>query len=330
MDVRDLISSSRLETYENVLAIKSPEKQISAYYWNKAITASIFPAMQCLEITLRNAINEAVKRNPPPCVPSYSDVTTRHIMATDDWLEYFVAHVAQKRIKKFGSKNKKKWMVNGARTKKKFWEENKIIEAKDKLKKHCKPNSHNRVIAELMFGFWTNFLGEDFEDQSTQTLLWPNLTHVVFPNLPAGKTLDDVRLMFNRLRNFRNRFSHHEPVFKFYLELADGEPDYTKPIFGRSASLSILEKTYDDILSLIKWMSHERYSSFMDFGLTNQFYRLVSEDGFYSYVSPNRMSQVVSYHRSKREYRKVFRMIEDGKAFRIDKNGKDYFVFGPM
>jgi hypothetical protein len=331
MDINELISPIRLETYETVLKVKTDEKKLAAYYWNKAITASLFPAMQCLEISLRNAINEAVKNNPPFSIPCFTDLSTSKVMAVDDWIECLVSYISRKRIKKLGSRNKKKWLKpNGDRTNKTFWEEDQIERAKRKLQKYGRAPTSDRLISELMLGFWTNLLSQQFEDQTTGTLLWPNLTPYVFSNLPENKTIDDIRLILDRLQDFRNRFSHHEPVFKFYYEKSDGKPNYLTPVFGRSASLSILEKTYADILELIRWISEERHKSFIDAGLSRQFYRLISDDGFYSYVDPEKISKVIKYSSSRREHRKLLAMIDSGDAFRIDKKSKIHFVFGPM
>lgn len=324
MDIRELISPRRLDTYEKVLGVKNPEKQISAYYWNKAVTASIFPALQCLEITLRNAINEAAKNNQLQCVQKAN-------APKEDWLYVFVEHIANKTIKSISRKNRRKWIdANGVRTKKRLWEEEQIESAKSKLLKHKKSITTDDVIAELNFGFWTNLLSDKFEDVSTQTLLWPNLTQHVFPNLPTGKTINDVGLILNRIRHFRNRFSHHEPVFKFYAENSNGEPDQTSPIYGRVASISILKKTYDDIMMVIDWISHERHNSFRNAGLSNQFYRLISDDGFYSYVDPSKILNTISYNQSKRNFRKTLRMVNNGTPTKIEKNGVVIFSFGVM
>lgn len=138
MDINDLISPSRLKTYETVLKIKTNEKKLSAYYWNKAISASLFPAMQCLEVSLRNSISGAVKNNPPPSVPCFTDLLTQNVIGVDDWLEYLISYTSLKKIKKLDSRNKKKWIVNNQRTSKTYWEENQLTKAGRDLSRYGK------------------------------------------------------------------------------------------------------------------------------------------------------------------------------------------------
>jgi len=59
------INKERLDIYVQHLKI-TPAQAMSAYHWNKALCWAMLPALQCLEVTLRNALDHAIRTNPPP------------------------------------------------------------------------------------------------------------------------------------------------------------------------------------------------------------------------------------------------------------------------
>ncbi|CAD5643029.1 hypothetical protein ACQ9SL_004841 [Escherichia coli] len=65
MLLEDYISPERLKVYTDVLKLK-PEEALGGYNWNKALSAGMQPLLHCLEVTLRNAIDYAIRHNPPP------------------------------------------------------------------------------------------------------------------------------------------------------------------------------------------------------------------------------------------------------------------------
>ncbi|MFV0553351.1 MAG: hypothetical protein ACK5LR_01475 [Mangrovibacterium sp.] len=82
------------------------------------------------------------------------------------------------------------------------------IEAiESKLLKSKKPISVDRIIAELNFGFWTVLFNRQYA-----RFFWKPLIHA-FPNLPSDcrkRTIVSAKL--NRIRTFRNRIYHYEPI----------------------------------------------------------------------------------------------------------------------
>ncbi len=65
----------------------------------------------------------------------------------------------------------------------------------------------NKVVAELTFGFWVRLLNTEFE-----LVLWKPLRRA-FPHLEKIKRQrKTVSSPINRIRNFRNRIFHHEPI----------------------------------------------------------------------------------------------------------------------
>lgn len=77
--------------------------------------------------------------------------------------------------------------------------------------------STGKVIAELKFAFWCNMLTAS-QDQH----IWNAHIHTVFPFVPYPMSVAGARSMLytdmEKLRHFRNRIAHHEPIFAHPLE----------------------------------------------------------------------------------------------------------------
>jgi hypothetical protein len=66
--------------------------------------------------------------------------------------------------------------------------------------------SHDKLIAELSFGFWRHlFAGRQFK-AGGGTLL------AIFPNLPPRRNQTFVYQKLHRINSVRNRIAHHEPI----------------------------------------------------------------------------------------------------------------------
>ena len=277
--MRDFISEPRLNSYKNTLKLKCPEQILRAYYWNKALSASIYPVVQSLEVTLRNALNEAVKAH-----------HAGKFGGDDWWFEHLNVDIQDAKIAAMSPKNKERWLKPSGKRKKQSWSEQQVLSAiRDLEKEGRSPVYHDDVIGRLTFGYWVGMLGKDYEDVTHKTRLWPNLLPHVFPNTPHKPRRLKLEKSFRRVKELRNRFSHHEPVWKFYKEKPSGEPDYTQPVYGLNTSLELLSKAYEEMLMLIRWMSEDRYQSFIKSRLDVDFRKLCSHDGFYGFVYPSKI-----------------------------------------
>ncbi|MEZ8733822.1 Abi family protein [Vibrio sp. 10N.239.312.D08] len=322
--MKEFISSPRLSTYKGLLKLKTDDQALRAYYWNKALSGALYPALQALEITLRNALNEAVKNS---LLGKY---------ANDDWwFEHVAIDVQNIKINKMNPSKSKHWVKpdgNGGLIRKRhsYFEQQVLKVQKDLRNEGRLPIRHDDVISRLMFGFWCGLLSSDFEDVTNKSLLWPNLLSDVFPNTPHKPKRTRVEKSLNKIKDLRNRLSHHEPIWKFYHLLADGSPDYTKPIGGLTASLSLLNKSYDDILEFIRWISQERYDAFIDAKLDVEFRKLCTQDGFYSYVDKSKVENTIGRSRFKRETHKHVKSIQESGAqvIAVTRSNKAQFVLG--
>lgn len=79
-----------------------------------------------------------------------------------------------------------------------------VASARDRLTRQGKPHVHGRLVAELMFGFWTALFANAYD-----TDLWRMSLHRIF--YPRQQR-SDVHDALDRLRTLRNRIAHHEPI----------------------------------------------------------------------------------------------------------------------
>ena len=88
-----------------------------------------------------------------------------------------------------------------------------IIESKNKIEQRKEILTHDKIISELSFGFWTALFQSVYDDK----MRFNNLKHI-FPNLPPKEKLPIDRKMvstkLNHIRKFRNRIFHHENILK--------------------------------------------------------------------------------------------------------------------
>ena len=112
------------------------------------------------------------------------------------------------------------------------WQQDEVAEAKDSLRKHRKPLTPGRIVAELTFGFWTGF----FNNSHARTGIGSYLSKNAFPHAPATEQYQaklDKRWL--EIRDLRNRVFQHERI----LHWKD------------------LEARHQAILEIIAWMSPE-------------------------------------------------------------------------
>ena len=165
------------------------DKAIYLYEANIAISEALYTSLSLLEVSLRNKINEELARK-------YGRI---------DWYAEWCYH----------------------KTMRFAWPEvNNAIRHLHENKKQIAPD---KIIAELMFGFWTSLFNDRYEKE-----LWSNL-RFVFPHMPKSirqrknisSPLNDIR------RSLRNRIYHNEPI-----------------IFNTT----ILYKHYSNVVQLLDWM----------------------------------------------------------------------------
>ncbi|MBP1039214.1 Abi family protein [Serratia fonticola] len=193
------LSTPRFSTYQlPVLGGTSPEQCLGMYLWNKQLASAFLPALQIVEISLRNAIHQ-----------SYVADQEAYIERSFPQHEWAARKVLAK-----------SWFIN-VFTQQNNREANRNIEiAKTQLTKDNKPHTPENIIAKLTFGFWVSLVNNKYDVQrATYLTLWPNLRAKVFPNaidVNSGNRLsiNSIGNELKEINKIRNRLSHHEPLWR--------------------------------------------------------------------------------------------------------------------
>ncbi len=108
---------------------------------------------------------------------------------------------------------------------------NSINTAKKHIANRNENISANKVVAELTLGFWVRLLNAEYE-----RILWKPLRKA-FPYVDKNKRQrNKVSAPINKIRDFRNRIFHHEPV---------------------SWDLDKLEETHNTIIMVMGWLNKD-------------------------------------------------------------------------
>lgn len=181
-EIASSISDARLSSYyPPLIEPLADELPMSAalrlYQWNAEVTAAIWPVMHIFEVTVRNAISEAIAR-----------------VHGEDW-----AH-----DRSFQLKLKTTRIKPGGNTHRPY-------DPRRDLEKHAERfDTTGKVIPELKMVFWERMLVKHHDGN-----FWRAYLTEVFPYLPEA-TLEEnrnqLRRIFERARSLRNRLGHHEPI----------------------------------------------------------------------------------------------------------------------
>lgn len=109
------------------------------------------------------------------------------------------------------------------------YEKRLIAAAKERIEKDGRAITPGRVVAELMFGFWTSLTGRQY----AQTI-WDQFLHAAFRSTHVGRKTISERL--KKIRFLRNRVAHHESII------------------GRKNRERDLRKEVDEIIETASWI----------------------------------------------------------------------------
>ena len=262
------ISTSRLNTYVQLTnSNEDRAKLIYAYQWNKHVSSSIYPIIQCLEVSLRNAIHNAATKYHK--TSSWFDFITReagHDLFINDMKKNPLKNgqYYRKGVSKGSKKGLKTWTS---------YHENMLKNSKNKLSKEGKSQSADRIVAELTFGFWVDIFTKPYHNIKNERL-WPNLEADVFPNLsPSERNHSKIYGKLKEIKNLRNRLSHHEPVWK------------NKNVVCTDTAIQYLNSVVEDMLNIIKGISVERYQLLNESGRVDYFKEVCSKIKVDEYLS---------------------------------------------
>ena len=109
-----------------------------------------------------------------------------------------------------------------------------INDAKHKIQKKGKLVTHDRIVSELTFGFWTSLLTPRYSQAAFQS----KIIKACFKTVPAAqRNIKYLQIRFDKVRVLRNRVSHHERIIHW----------------------KDLNTQHAELLESIKWLNNTSY-----------------------------------------------------------------------
>ena len=199
-DFEDIVSNARIGRYLTAMAGNS-KKTMTLYRLNLRLSQEFFTVVSCLEIALRNKID-------------------RHYSAIHgvDWLRDSAQGTGFFNQPICGITPR---IVNTAMSR-------------------LNPYSHQKLLAEMDFGFWRYMFGRHQYFAGGQTLL------AIFPNRPPSTPHQQYNHSYvfaelEKINMLRNRLAHHEPIC-----FANGQA---------VKNTTYARQHYTQILELFRWMN---------------------------------------------------------------------------
>lgn len=192
--IDQLISNERINSYQSVFQPANDIELMGVYLWNAHVCGAIYPIIGAAEITLRNAIDQALRAHLGNFWWSGAKLRYRSFArgASPPHPVQAVRDNFAKATRKFFAEQRSRYGVTG----------------------HIAPNHHG-VVARAEFSTWGFMLNPEFMGNG---LIWPSRLGTVFagpwPSSHAATLLTHVHDLVSTVRDFRNRLFHHEPAWK--------------------------------------------------------------------------------------------------------------------
>ncbi|WP_435632590.1 hypothetical protein [Carnimonas bestiolae] len=153
---------------------------LDLYTWNSLVSAVFLPPLQICEIAIRNAVSQAL--------------TLTHGRRWP-WDHNFISGLPDRG--KFKAKSEVQKVTN---------------------KKYIK--NTGQLVAEMKLAFWENMLTSRHDERVWNHHLVSVMPGYSFANDSSKIAMarDEIRGKLERMRKFRNRIAHHEPIFNRALE----------------------------------------------------------------------------------------------------------------
>lgn len=209
--IRSHLSSARINRYL-ITTGNNNSRALKLYKHNLRVSQSFLPILSILEVSIRNNLNT---------------ILSSHFTDTD-WIinqkNGFMSHAALTYRHPVTNR-----IIHNHFLKKS------VEKSENKLARLGLPLSSGKIISDQNFGFWT----ELFELTFYRILAGRPIQ--IFTNLPANTSRIDVMNRLEKIRQFRNRISHSEPIC-FNNNTID---------FGKAIDV------YDTIMELFDWIDPE-------------------------------------------------------------------------
>lgn len=220
---RNYFSSPRIGRYLTACS-NDTKRCVKLYKSNLKVAQAFHPLLGSLEVVLRNGINDQLT--------SY--------FADPDWIinqktGFMIDPILTHTNKITGNVETNRFILNSVKG------------AERKLRKRGVGITSGKIISEQTFGFWTDL----FENHHYKILRGRPIK--LFKNLPPGHGRTQVLNELSKVRQFRNRINHNEPIC------------FIGPAIDFSDTLAV----YNSILNLLRWINPELISWVKDIDKVN-------------------------------------------------------------
>ncbi|AGN84911.1 MULTISPECIES: Abi family protein [Enterobacteriaceae] len=242
-DIKKLISAARLTSYQSAFKVSDSAELLGIYNWNLELTGALNSLLQLVEVALRNAINEAGKKN----------IVTA---AGEHWFEKVPFNLVEDDSGALLADGSKPMIIAPQTSDFKAGLAKAKKSAQKILKKKLGATSTavptlDQIISQTDFCVWEYILDKSFYDgDANKNFLWPKGFLTAFKKLPTvtGKNKqfqqrDIIRRRIETVRMLRNRVAHNEPIWK------DADSDDIADIIQK------LQEKVNVILELTFWIS---------------------------------------------------------------------------
>lgn len=255
IDPTKWISRSRFDEYM-LAANQDVGAARELYEWNTSISAAFFELLSHVEVSLRNAIDDALR--------PLEVVETARRRHQYGWWFSSGTFLRDEELKFYEAA----WRHLGG--------------ASDSV-------SRDKLLASMTFGLWDGVLSTNYE-----TMFRKHIIHS-FPHRPAQLTQKTMYTFVLSLRKLRNRIAHHQPIFDLPLEeryeqamdlLEWIDPDLRKWVDGLSRVRDLLDvrpSAAESIAVVVPathaWDLYEKHGAYVC--QPGRFFRQVSHVAFY-------------------------------------------------
>jgi hypothetical protein len=176
------ISTPRIGRYLQATG-NSKSKATLLYKANLKISQAFLPTIAILEVTLRNRINTILTAH-------FSDSEWIINQKNGFMIDPNLTHIDKRTSKHITNRYLK----------------TEVEKAEKRIQKSGAVVTSGKIISEQTFGFWTDL----YEVHHYKILLGRPIQ--IFTNLPSGHGRKEVNETLNKIRLFRNRLYHNEPI----------------------------------------------------------------------------------------------------------------------
>jgi len=214
---RQYFSASRISRYLAATG-NSTGRTIKLYKANLKVSQAFHPLLGVFEVVLRNRINDIL-------TAQFTDpdwiINQKTGFMSDPSLRYTHKRTGQVKTNEFLK--------------------NEITKAERRLRKTGAPITSGKIIAEQTLGFWTDL----FEVHHYKLLRSKPIQ--IFQSLPARHGRKEVNDELDKVRRFRNRINHNEPIC-----FIGNNIDYTETLEVHNSINKILTWIDPEFIKLIK------------------------------------------------------------------------------